>query len=222
MKKLIAIVSILALSLPSAIFAGKQATLINPFGSKVVVESGSANAQSFFSKGFVLMSDKILGSAAATGTVGIKWVQAQNFTLAGSGAILGATTITLKSFKDTNGVLLTMTDFGSQGFATIEPGSGAKEEQITFTGVTQNANGTATLTGIKTVLMKYPYTETSGTITTHVGGTKFVLSNTAGFYNTFVNKENSDTLNGVYTYTWFPKIATSTALPTAKDRKSVV
>ena len=81
-----------------------------------------------------------------------KYVQAQPFSLAGAGAITGDVTLTLKSFKTIDGVNLAMTDFGSVGFGTLEPGNGTLEEQISFTGATQNANGTATLTGIKSVL----------------------------------------------------------------------
>jgi hypothetical protein len=129
------------------------------------------------------------------------FVQNQPQTLAGSGATLGATTITLTEFTQIDGTLLTMADFGTKGFATIEPGNGTQEEQISFSGVTQNANGTATLTGVKTVLMVSPYTETSGTTVTHPGGSKLVVSNTAGFYNWMASKGNDETITGVYTFT---------------------
>jgi len=134
-----------------------------------------------------------------------KYVQSQEFSLAGSGATTGATSITLKSFTAIDGTtLLTMTDFGSIGYATIEPGSGTQEEQISFTGVTQNANGTATLTGVKTVLFISPYTETSGTTKTHAGSTSLVISNTAGFYNRFPAKDNDETIDGQWTFTNTP------------------
>lgn len=54
MKKLIVILVALALALPAAAVVTK-ATLINTSGDKIVVDSGSAEAQKFFSKGFVLM-----------------------------------------------------------------------------------------------------------------------------------------------------------------------
>jgi hypothetical protein len=139
------------------------------------------------------------------------YVQTQYFTLYGSGAIVGTATITLRNFKDIDGTNLTMADFGTKGFATIEPNNGTQEEQVSFSGVTQNANGTATLTGVKSVLMKYPYTETAGTSKTHAGGTKFVISNTAGFYNTFANKYNDETITG---YWAFPTpLSSSTTAP---------
>lgn len=110
-------------------------------------------------------------------------VQVQNFVLNGAGAVAGATTLNLRSFKQIDGTNLTMTQFGTVGYGTIEPGNNTLEEQISFTGITQNANGTATLTGVKTVLFITPYTETSGLAKTHAGATTFTISNDAGFYN---------------------------------------
>lgn len=109
-------------------------------------------------------------------------VQAQPFSLAGSGAIIGDTTITLKSFLNIDGSNIIMSDFGTEGYLTLEPGNNTLEEQVSFTGVTQNSNGTATLTGIKSVLFITPFTETSGLAKTHAGSTAVVISNTAGFY----------------------------------------
>lgn len=97
-----------------------------------------------------------------------------------------------------------MTDFGDIGYATIEPGNGTQEEQISFSGVTQNANGTATLTGVKNVLFISPYTETSGTAKTHAGSTTLVISNTSGFYNQFPAKANDETITGQWTFDVFP------------------
>lgn len=143
-------------------------------------------------------------------------VQAQSFSLAGAGAVAGATTVTLKSFARIDGTLLTMSDFGTTGYATIEPGNGTLEEQVIFTGVTQNTNGTATLTGISTVLDVYPYTATSGLAQTHAGSTTFVLTNTARFYNQFVAKDDDGTISEVLTFTVpnYPKVNDSTTLPT--------
>lgn len=133
-----------------------------------------------------------------------KFVQCQPTTLAGAGSSIGDTSIILSSFLDIEGVALAMTDFGTIGFATIEPGNGLQEEQISFTGITQNAGGTATITGVKTVLFKYPYTQTSGLAKSHAGGVTFVISNTAGFYDKIVAKDNDETITGLYTFSQFP------------------
>lgn len=128
----------------------------------------------------------------------IKISQLQNFSLAGSGVSIGDVTMTLSSFQTIDGVNLAMTDFGSKGYITVEPGSRDREEQISFSGVTQNANGTATLTGVKTVLFLSPYTETSGVAKSHPGGVIAVVTNTSGFYNEFGIKENNETLTGFW------------------------
>lgn len=130
-----------------------------------------------------------------------KYVQAQPFTLAGAGASIGDSTVLLTSFKDIDGSDLAMTDFGSVAFGTLEPGNGSQEEQISFTGVIQNANGTATLTGVKTALMKSPYTQTANLAKSHVGGSRFVISNTAGFYDKMTSKADDETVTGTWTFT---------------------
>lgn len=126
-----------------------------------------------------------------------RYVQAQTFILSGSGAIVGATTIVLSSMKQIDGSTnLTSTDIGSKATGTLEPNNSTQEEAITFTGITQNSNGTATLTGVKTVLFVDPYTETSGLAKAHPGGAKFILTNTAEFYSEFTNKNDDETISG--------------------------
>lgn len=93
-----------------------------------------------------------------------------------------------------------MTDFGTKGFMTLEPNAGTQEEQISFSGITQNANGTATLTGVKSVLFVAPYTETSGLAKTHAGGSPAIVSNTSGFYNELTSKDDDETVNGAWTF----------------------
>lgn len=128
----------------------------------------------------------------------LKYAQLQPFNLAGSGISIGATTITLTSFLSIDGVPLTMANFGTIGFGTLEPNSFQNEEQISFTGITQNLNGSATLTGVKHVEFLDPYTETAGVTKSHAGGVAFVISNTSGFYNTFTNKNDDETILGAW------------------------
>lgn len=146
-----------------------------------------------------------------------RFAQLQPFTLAGAGAVIGDTTITLTSMTDIDGNTLSMsTDFGTIGYGTLEPGSGDQEEQISFTGLTNNSNGTTTLTGVKHVGFLYPYTETSGLAKTHAGGTRFVVSNTSGFYNKLTSKSDDETISGTWTFTNpnYPRMDTDTPLPT--------
>jgi len=126
-----------------------------------------------------------------------KYVQNQATTLAGAGAVIGATSITLSSFTDIAGAVLTMTDFGDIGYVTIEPNT-SNEEAITFTGISQNGNGTATLTGVSNQLLVSPYTQVSGLAKTHTGGAIFVITNTAGYYDGFTNKNNDEIITGAW------------------------
>lgn len=151
---------------------------------------------------------------------GFKYVQNQFSTLAGSGCTLGATSITLTTFTQIDGTLLTMADFGTIGFGTLEPGNGVSEEQICWTGIVQNANGTATLTGVSHVLFVSPYTQTSGTTSSHPGGAKFIISNTAGFYNALTAKNDDETVTGTWTFTNpnYPRMDTATPAPTDNEQ----
>lgn len=142
-------------------------------------------------------------------------VQAQNFKLHGAGVTIGSTTCKLTSLAQIDGTLLTMADFGSKGYMTVEPGV-TNEEQISFTGITQNADGTATLTGVSCVGFVSPYTETSGFCNVHVGGSIAVASNTAGFYDQFLQNSNAESITGTWTFavaSW-PRVDNSATLPT--------
>lgn len=126
--------------------------------------------------------------------------QLQPYSLAGAGGVIGDTTIILKSFKDIDGTNLTMASFGDELFLTMEPGNNTLEEQIKITTVVQNANGTAALGGVKSVLFLTPYTETTGLSKTHAGSTAIVVSNTSGYYNKYAIKENDETIGGQWTF----------------------
>lgn len=141
--------------------------------------------------------------------------QLQSFSLNGAGVVTADTTMTLKSMKDIDGNSLTMaTSFGSIGYGTVEPGNSSQEEQISFTGLVNNSNGTTTLSGIKSVTFGQPYTETSGFAKTHAGSTTFVVSNDAGFYNKFAIKENDETITGSWSV---PLIPLANANPASKQ-----
>lgn len=150
-----------------------------------------------------------------------KYIQAQEFTLAGSGVTSSATSIILKSFKlpeDNTGTEtnITTTDIGTLAYGVLEPNT-AREETISFTTITQNADGTATLSGVTRGL---DFVDTYATDSTrqfaHAGGTKFILSNPAAFYANFANKNNDETIAETWTFTTsdFPKMSDSTTNPT--------
>lgn len=125
----------------------------------------------------------------------LKYAQTNTQYLAGSGVIVGATSVVLTAFTDIYGNALALADFGTKGYGSLEPDT-TNEESFTFTTVTVNANGTVTLGGVSTALAKSPYTETSGLVRAHSGGTKVVISDTTAFWNTFTNKNNDETVTG--------------------------
>lgn len=130
-----------------------------------------------------------------------KFAQLQATTLSGAGSSVGDITLGLTSFKDIDGNVLSMSSFGSKGWGTLEPNNSSQEEQFSFTGITQNSDGTATLTGVKNVTFLYPYTETSGVLKSHPGGSKMIISNTSAFYATLASTADDETISGVWTFT---------------------
>lgn len=147
----------------------------------------------------------------------VLYAQLQPFRQAGAGSAFGATSIVLNTFTQINGTPLTMANFGLIGYITLEPGSGTQEESAVFTGVVQNANGSATLTGVSRVLTVSPYTQTSGLALAHAGGTTVIVSNTAAFYDSLTDKSDDETITGTWTFTApnYPQIDVATTLPTA-------
>ena len=128
-------------------------------------------------------------------------VQTQKTILAGAGIGLSDSSIVLQSLKLPDGTVITMANFGDIGYATIEPGA-SKEEQISFTGITQNANQTATLTGVSRGLaFVSPYAPTASLQRSHAGGSTLIITNTAAFYSQFAALKNNATVTGQWTFT---------------------
>ena len=134
-----------------------------------------------------------------------KQVQAQKFTLSGSGVSSSATSIALVTLTTPDGTAITMTDFGSDvGYATIEPGT-AREESISFTGITGS-----TLTGVSRGLrFVSPFDVVAGHKKAHAGGTTLVFSNTSAFDSRSVDDFNAQTIAGVKTFSSIPVLPAS-------------
>jgi len=113
----------------------------------------------------------------------MKYVEAPDFFLF-TPAVATDTSITINNLIDIYGNVLTMTDFGDVGYGRINPEGTEISESFSFTGVTANSDDTYTLTGVKTVLAKSPYTQTSGLVRSHSINARVRFSNTAGFYRT--------------------------------------
>lgn len=134
--------------------------------------------------------------------------------LSGSGVSASATTIGLTSFTiagDTQ--KLVMADFGTLGCGTIEPGNATKQEFVSFTGVTQNGDGTATLSGVTRGLSPIsPYSASTTLQKAHAGASSFVISNSPPcFYEGYANKTISQAITGQWTYNTVLPSSTLTA-----------
>lgn len=144
----------------------------------------------------------------------LSYVQAPTTYLSGSGVTIGATTVSVTTFTDIYGNVLTMSSFGAKGYATLEPDT-SNEEAFTFTSITPNANGTYTLGGVSSALAQTPYTEASGLVRSHAGGTKLVITDSAAFWNTFANKANNETITGTWTFNNAPVALSATPASTS-------
>lgn len=142
----------------------------------------------------------VLAAIALTGSA-FYYAQASSFPfggtqyyLSGAGITSSSNTVQLTSFKTPDGRLVTMSMFGTIGYGALDPQTTAKIEDISFTGITQNANGTATLTGVSRGLdFVYPYLASTTLSYSHSGGATFIITNTAGFYyNEFAMQNNSN------------------------------
>ena len=99
-----------------------------------------------------------------------------------------ATSIILTSFKEpVSGANMTMALMNSTiAYGTLRPKTGYSE-LISFTGITQNSDGTATLTGVTRGLKRgYDYTASATFQLPHPGGSKFILSDSPQALNAVV------------------------------------
>lgn len=128
-------------------------------------------------------------------------VQGTQFYLSGAGITSTQSTIQLTTFTTPDGRLMTMSMFGSIGYGVLEPGT-SRLEDVTFTGITQNSNGTATLTGVtRGNDFISPYAASSTLAKSHAGGATFILSNSAGFYGqqfAFTNNPSTVLASWIY------------------------
>lgn len=120
------------------------------------------------------------------------------------GASIGSTdtTIRLSSFKEpVSNTLYTMTYLNTDvGYGTLDPQT-AKPELISFTGITQNADGSALLTGVTRGLGRsYPYTSLTTLMQPHAGQSIFILSDAPQLFNEYVTKRNAESITGLKTF----------------------
>lgn len=147
-------------------------------------------------------------------------IAGSTYTLAGSGISGSATSITLNSFTITqSGQKIQDSDLSDTFYVTLEPGNTKKQEIVSCTTVTQNSGGTATLSGCSRGMSPIsPYTASTTLAFTHGGGTQVIFSDAPQLFNLYSAKANNETIGGVWTYSVFPVIATSTVLPTTNGQ----
>lgn len=149
----------------------------------------------------------IFGYHQSTPLTGFTPVEGPTFTI--SQTVLPAdTSITLSSFATPDGRAFSMSNFGAIGYLTLDPTNTSRLETITFTGITQNGNGTATLTGVlRGIDFISPYAPTVSLERTHLVGASAVLSNPAAFYGKeflFANSVSTSTAYLVFSSTTPP------------------
>lgn len=132
----------------------------------------------------------------------VQLVAGSTYILAGSGISFSATSLTLNSFTiPQTGTAIVNGDLSNPFYVTIEPGNTSRQEIVSCTTVTQNANSTATLSGCTRGLSPiYPYTASSTLRFTHAGGSQVIFSNPPQVFNLYTAKSNDETVSGSWSF----------------------
>lgn len=146
-----------------------------------------------------------------------------NYTLASS---IGSTdtSILLSSFTEpVSGTPYTMTLINSSiVYGTISPQSD-NSEFISFTGITQNVDGTALLTGVTRGLGRsYPYASSSTFKLPHAGQSIFILSDAPEVFAQYPAKANDETVGGDWTFTGNVTFSNFPVTPSNSDASTTV
>lgn len=115
---------------------------------------------------------------------------------------LANVTVPLSSFKEPiSNIAYTMAYLNSSiGYGTLDPQNPNRSEFISFTGITQNSDGTAVLTGVTRGLARsYPFTASATFIQPHSGQSIFILSDSPQHFEQYAVKANDETITGSWT-----------------------
>lgn len=130
-------------------------------------------------------------------------------------------TIVLTSFTEPgSGIPYTMSYINTDIiYGTIAPSSGSSEF-VSASGITQNVNGTATLTGVVRGLSRTPGTggcvASSTLARAFPGQTQFILSNSPCFYSEYATLRNNQTFSAINTFTISPIVNDANSTSTAQ------
>lgn len=118
------------------------------------------------------------------------------------------------------GAKLAFSDFGTNPTLTADPKVKDYEEIMGFTGIIDNGDDTATLTGLtRNLLGKFPYYTPTGTGKQHGANSTIVFSNNPEQEGRAAFKENNETITGVWL---FPNgIAVAGRIQTVVDAPTV-
>lgn len=135
------------------------------------------------------------------------------------------TTIPVSSIQTTDDTphTITIADFtDGYGYMTIEP-SGTKIELIKFTGITDNGDGSGTLTGVTRGLAFYSGSDAGVAANgqTHQAGSSIVCSNSHYYYDRLMDLVSDETAGGVKTFTSSPIVPTPTTATQAANKSYV-
>lgn len=124
------------------------------------------------------------------------------------------TTIPLSSFKEPiSGTPFTMALLNTTiAYGTLDPQQPSRAELVSFTGITQNSDGTALLTGVTRGLSgTYPYASSATFKLSHAGQSIFILSDAPQVFAQYPAKVNTETISGSWNFTQNPNGVTATS-----------
>jgi hypothetical protein len=114
------------------------------------------------------------------------------------------TSVRLSSFKEPiSNIAYTMSYLNSDiQCGTIDPQT-TRSEFISFTGITQNSDSSATLTGVSRGLGRtYPYTASTTLAQAHPGQSIFILSDAPCTFTQYPAKVNNETVTGDWNFNY--------------------
>lgn len=114
-----------------------------------------------------------------------------------------ATTIYLSSFLEPiSQVPYTMAYLNSNiEYGTIDSTYPNRSEFISFSGITQNADGSAILTGVVRGLSRsYPFTASTTLAQTHAAQAQLILANNPQVFAQYAAKQNNETITGAWSF----------------------
>lgn len=153
--------------------------------------------------------DKILslGLGEELNPIGASFITGYRTTLRSS-MTSSQTTVPVSSMETKDGHTITFSDVGNEAYLTIEPGAN-KEEIVRVTGIS-SLNWTGATRGLAF------YGTATSTVAanqkTHNAGSVVIMSNVHYIFETLVDKDSSETIEGTKKFTVYPEIFDATSL----------